>query len=146
MSSTAFSTELRPEPLLRIAVQLSGLITLSFGLLALLLMPVDSAWRIAASILWLFYCIQELRIIRAAYSQYFAMKIDAVGEVRLATRSGEYHAAVLLPGSVLLPGYAWLRFKTENGLVFGELVRGNSRESKHWRRLQVIWRHVGATP
>ena len=145
MSSTAFSTELRSEPLLRIAVQLSGLTTLSFGLLALLLMPVGSAWRIAASLFWLFYCIQELRIIRAAYSQYFAVNIDAVGEVRLVTRSGEYHAAVLLPGSVLLPSYAWLRFKTENGLVFGELMRGNSRESKHWRRLQVIWRHIGAT-
>ena len=145
MSSTAFSTELRPEPLLRIAVQLSGLTTLFFGLLALILMPVGSVWRIPACLLWLFYGIQELRTIRAAYSQYFAVNIDAVGEVRLVARSGEHHAAVLLPGSVLLPSCAWLRFKTENGLVFGELMRGNSRESKDWRRLQVIWRHIGAT-
>jgi hypothetical protein len=145
VSSTAFSTELRPEPLLRIAVQLSGLTTLVFGLLALLLMPVGGVWRILASLSWLFFCMQELRIIRAAYSQYLAVNIDAVGEVRLVTRSGEYHAAVLLPGSVLLPSCAWLRFKTENGLVFGELMRGDSRESNDWRRLQVIWRHIGAT-
>ncbi len=145
MSSTVFSTELRPEPRLRSAVQLSGLTALLLGLLALLLMPVGSVWRIAASLLWLVYCIQELRTIRAAYSQYFAVKLDATGEVRLVTCSGEYHAAVLLPGSVLLARYAWLRFKTENGLVFGELMRGNSRESAHWRRLQVIWRHIGAT-
>ncbi len=145
MSSTTFSTELRPELQLRDAVQLSGLTTLFLGFLALLLMPVGSVWRVTASLLWLFYCIQELRTIRAAYSQYSAVNIDAIGEVRLVTRSGDYHAAILLPGSVLFPGYAWFRFKTENGLVFGELLRGNSRESKHWRHLQVIWRHIGAT-
>jgi hypothetical protein len=114
------------------------------GLLALMLMPVDIIWRVASSTPWLFFCGHELRVIRTAYLRYTSIRIDANGGVRLETCDGEFEVADLLSGSVLLDHYAWLRFKTQKGAVFGELLRGNSRENQQWRRLQVIWRHIGA--
>ena len=38
----------------------------------------------------------------------------------------------------------WLHLKTADGKQFAELICGDCRESDDWRRLQVIWRHIGA--
>jgi len=47
-------------------------------------------------------------------------------------------------GSVVLWHFAWLRFRTENGRRHVELMRRKTAQNKDWRRLQVIWRHLGA--
>jgi hypothetical protein len=54
----------------------------------------------------------------------------------------------MLSGGVLLSELGWIRLSVVlpdgRKLVLGEFVRGNARESADWRRLQVIWRHIGA--
>jgi hypothetical protein len=114
------------------------------GFTVILTMPVGIAWRAGACLLWLILCFKELWVLRVAYSRYGLLKIDHSGAVELVSDSGEHHAAVLLPASVVLPGFAWLRLRSSDGLCFGEFLRGNSRKDKQWRHLQVIWRHLGA--
>lgn len=144
MSSTAYSTELRPDRRLRRAVQISGLVATILGLVVILSMPVDGRWRAGVSLAWLLFGLRELRTIRVAYSRYCRIRIDAVGDIDLETTSGDRHAGRLLPGSVVLPGLAWLRLAAADGPVFGEFLLRNAQENKQWRRLQVIWRHFGA--
>jgi len=57
---------------------------------------------------------------------------------------GNWHPARLLPGSMLLRRVGWIRWDDGCGRQYAELLRGRSRESDDWRRLQVIWRHIGA--
>jgi hypothetical protein len=144
MSSTVFSTELGSDATLRLFVRRSGMVAAFLGFIVILTLPVDIAWRAAASLLWLILSFRELRIIRVAYSRYQWLKIDDSGGVELVSPGGEHHAATLLPSSVVLPGLAWLRLRSADGLCFGEFLRGSSHEDKQWRRLQVIWRHFGA--
>lgn len=145
MSSILFSSELQPEPVLRLAVQITALVTAALGLAVIISVPVGVGWRGAACVLWLLFCRHELTIIRRAYARFERIRVDCSGAVELFTFGGQRHTAVLLPGSVLLPRCGWLRFELENGCKFGELVRGDSSNNKQWRRLQVIWRHLGAT-
>jgi len=130
---------------MRCAVQLTGILAMVSGLIVILTAPTGIGWRTIAILLWLLASVRELRAISEAYSRYRSLRIDSIGDVELVTWSGEHHAAILLPGSVVLPGLAWLRFEVADGLKFGEFLRGNSRDDKQWRHLQVIWRHIGAT-
>ena len=130
---------------MRCAVQLTGVFAAVLGVIVILTAPIGIGWRTSASLLWLLLSVRELRVIRNAYSRYRSLRVNSVGDVELVTRSGDHQAAILLPGSVVLPGLAWLRFEAANGLRFGEFLRGNSRDDKQWRHLQVIWRHFGAT-
>jgi len=49
---------------------------------------------------------------------------------------------------VLLRKVGWIRLSFElptgRKLILGELLRGDGRRGEDWRRLQVIWRHIGA--
>jgi hypothetical protein len=74
------------------------------------------------------------------------LRMSAGGELLLLDPLGNWHTARLLPGSVLLRRIGWIRLETGIGQRCAELVRGSCRESDDWRRLQVIWRHIGATP
>ncbi|MBT8087186.1 MAG: hypothetical protein KJO46_04090, partial [Gammaproteobacteria bacterium] len=68
------------------------------------------------------------------------------GSAALLDRNGQWRPAEVLPGSLLLRHYGWIRLKPRHGRRFAALFRGHCRQSADWRRLQVIWRHVGATP
>jgi len=39
---------------------------------------------------------------------------------------------------------AWLVLASPDGRRWLALLQGDSRESEQWRRLQVIWRHMGS--
>ena len=75
------------------------------------------------------------------YGRWSALKLSADGESRLFGCE-ETCAVTVLPGSIVLPELAWLRIRAENGDTWGELVAGNHRQSKEWRRFQVIFRHL----
>lgn len=144
MSSTVFSIELKADPTLRLLVRTTGVAASILGFSLILTIPIDIAVRIGASVVWLFVSRRELRAIRAAYSRYRSLTLDHEGSVELVTGSGERQAAILLSSSIVLPGFAWLRLRSADGLCFGEFLRGDSTRDKQWRRLQVIWRHFGA--
>ena len=86
----------------------------------------------------------ELVHLHRAWQDCGGLRVGADGHALILGADGQWHRATLLDGGVLLRRWGWLRLRTEAGAVFAEPLRGHSRKSRDWRRLQVIWRHVGA--
>ena len=146
MSSSAFSAEFIADPRLRGAVLLSGATLAVLGLLMILLLPVHFALRATGAVAWVVSSGIELVRLQRAYSRYVGLRVGQDGATHLQKRGGGWQVARLLPGSLLLRRTAWIRVRSERGEVFAELLRGECRRSPNWRRLHVIWRHIGATP
>lgn len=145
MSSNTYSACLHPEPLLRTAVLAAGMLAALAGIAVVSSLPLNAALRWAAAAGWLAYSLFELWRLARAYRIVVSLAVAADRSVELIFRDGKRIAARLEPGSLILPRFAWLRLETDCGLKYGELLRGNSRKNKDWRRLQVIRRHVGVT-
>jgi hypothetical protein len=114
------------------------------GVAICLALPIAWKWCLAASCLWMLIGERELRVIANGNKQFRGIRIDANGAAALLTRDGDWLPATLLAGSVVLPSLAWLRFKGQDGHHQAELIACKCPENKAWRRLQVIWRHLGA--
>ena len=145
MSSNTYSACLYPEPLLRAVVLATGMAAGLAGVAVVSSLPLHAALRWAAAAGWLAYSLLELWRLARAYRIVTSLAVAADRSVELGLRDGNRLAARLAPGSLILPRLAWLRLETGCGLKDGELLRGNSRKNKDWRRLQVIRRHVGVT-
>lgn len=142
MSSTGFAAVLQASSSLRKLVLASGVLLLLLGVVCIALVPVDLAARALLSAGWVFIAGKELCVLRRAYMTFRYMHIGQSGTVVLFRRSGGTVAAEILPGSMLLQKVGWLRLRTVDGRRFAELIVGNCRKNKDWRRLQVIWRHL----
>jgi len=101
-------------------------------------------WRLLASAIWLVFSARELLNIVAGHKRIRRIHIDSDGSVELVTNEGEQLPAKLLAGSIVLPTLAWLRLEAHDGRRSSELIHGKNAQDKQWRRLQVIWRHLGA--
>ncbi len=146
MSSITYSAELRPDAVLRRIVLLSGSIFGVAGVVLILTLPLPAAALISGSGAWLVSCVWELVKTRRGYVLCRRLRVSANGDILQLDPDGVWHAARLLSGSVLLSRIGWIRLENTRGQKYAELVRGECRESDDWRRLQVIWRHIGATP
>ncbi len=144
MSSNAYSACLPSNRALRLFVLLSGLCFTITGAVLVLAMPLALLPRLAVAGLWLLANGYDIERQRRAYRQYRGLRLDCEGRVELRNRHGEWLGARLLPGSFVLRRFGWIRISDERGRVFAEPVRGQCRASRDWRRLQVLWRHVGA--
>ena len=144
MSSTTYSACLTPDPKLRRVVLGSGCGLAVAGLVLILQMPIAASLRTVAVLLWVGVSYRELLRFRRCYKIYSAIHVLAGGEVRLLNADQQWVLAERLNGSMLLASAAWLRLKTPDGHEFAELLRGNRRHDREWRRLHVIWRHIGA--
>jgi len=102
--------------------------------------------RGAAGFVWVVAGRHELAGIERGFESLTAVRLSARGEVAVLNNDREWLPVTVQTGSVVLRNLAWLRLQAENGDVFVELLRGNARQSKEWRRFQVIWRHIGAWP
>ena len=87
-----------------------------------------------------------MRVIADGYKRFGRIRVDFEGNLELLVGAVDWVPARLLSGSVVLEKYAWLFIKPRNGCRYAELVRGDSLENQAWRRLQVIWRHLGRRP
>ena len=117
---------------------------LLLGLLIIGLMSLDPAIRFVAAGIWLPIGMLELRRFVCGYRTCGRLRLYADGSAMTADPAGAWSDAKLRPGSVVLERVAWLRIDAGQGRRFAELLVGNSRKSNEWRRLQVIWRHLGA--
>jgi hypothetical protein len=122
----------------------SGFALMLVGLVIIAGLPLPATWRGPIVVAWCAACGRELRQLGNAYRQYRAVRVFSDGTIELRGAEATVASAQLLPGSIVLPGLAWLRLRLENGRTSGELLRGNIGEDEDWRRLQVIWRHLGA--
>jgi hypothetical protein len=86
----------------------------------------------------------ELARLRKACAPYSRLRITHEGAVALLDRDGRWQSAELQAGSWLLRRYGWIRLKNNDGMRVAALFRGHCRQDPGWRRLQIIWRHIGA--
>jgi hypothetical protein len=135
---------LRPEPELRFVVIATGCVLALLGLITVLTMSIAPAIRWSAAVLWLAFCSRELVRLGRAYRNYEAIRLYADGRVEIRATDRVWYAAELMDGSTVLERLAWLRIRVEDGPNFGELLRGDCRGKDSWRRLQVVWRHLGS--
>ena len=144
MSSNSYSASLTPDPWLRIVVSISGRLLIAAGLALILILPIDVAERLAGSLAWAAIGWFEIRRLESGNEACRAIRVDSSGEFTILDNAGDPVPARLLTGSVLLRKLGWIRLESQNGQIFLELIRGDARQSQDWRRLQVIWRHIGA--
>jgi hypothetical protein len=129
---------------LRLIVITCGRLLAAAGLILILMLPVAVSLRCGSCLLWLAWSWFELRRYHQGYAAYCRIRVGPGADVQLLNGEGEWVTATLLSGSVLMQRIGWLHLETADGISFAELIRGDCRESDDWRRLQVIWRHIGA--
>jgi hypothetical protein len=113
------------------------------GLFLIARMPLTLSLRSLLGLLWSFGSYLELRPFWRAYRLFSRIRVLANGDVRLCNRRLEWVPGCLQRGSVLLWRLGWLRVKTHDGHRFAELVTMVGQPQREWRRLQLIWRHIG---
>lgn len=129
---------------MRIAVIVSAQLLLAAAVVITLTLPLDAAIRGGACLCCIALGRFELQRLRHGHSNCLEIRLTASGEALILNQEQEWSSARLETGSVLLRNFAWLRLRGADGRLYSELFRGNSRESQDWRRLQLIWRHIGA--
>ena len=143
MSSTPFSTELDTDPRLRRVVLASGAFLTVAGIPVISTLPVAPFWLWLATGAWCLSGLREILVIANGYRRYRRIRIDSAGAFAVQGPGGDWMAAEVRAGSVVLQRHAWLRFQLADGSGCGELLRGNTFENEHWRRFQLVWRHLG---
>jgi hypothetical protein len=144
VSSNTFLIELKPESLLRRIVILYGIGATALGTALIWMLAIEATWRCAAAVVWLVLNGRQLCQIASGHQHCRCIRMGPSGAVQLQGPDGCWFAATLLPGSVVTGRLAWLRFEAEDGRRFAELLRQKCFGNKDWRRLRVIWNHLGA--
>ena len=144
MSSTPYSLRLVPERRLRLLVVASGVLAAGFGTTVIARLELPGSARLLAAVLWLAVSLRETWLFGRACGRLRAIRLYAGGEAELTCRVGRSVRGSLLGGSVVLGRLAWLRFRTEDGRRYTELLRPNAASIEAWRRLRVLSRHLGA--
>ncbi len=103
-------------------------------------------WQLwAATAVWTWSVFRQNRKLRRAWARYRSIDVYPDGRVELVGTDGERRDARLEDGTVVLSRFGWLRLSTATDGYFAELVSGVAATPFHWRRLQVIRRHIGAS-
>jgi hypothetical protein len=144
VSSNTYSATLNPDPWLRIVVLTSGRLLIAAGLVIILTLELAPLLRAIGSLVWVGNGCLELRQLQQGFDACRGIRIDSNGEIAILNIDQEWQPATLQTGSLLLRKLGWLRLRSASGQNILELVRGDARQSQNWRRLQVIWRHIGA--
>jgi hypothetical protein len=129
---------------LRRVVLIAGIAAAVFGFVMILALPVAPLWRVSGAVLWLLTSGREILLIAKGHKRCQHIRIEHNGDMQVTAPNGRCSPATLRAGSVVLSRIAWLRFESQSGQQFAELMRGQCWRNKDWRRLQVIWRHLGA--
>ena len=118
---------------------LGGCGALLVGLLLLMRLPLSVLVRLPLCALWLAGSIRELSRLSRGFDRIRAIHLE-VGAASVSDRHGRQTPVQIMSGSVVLPRLAWLRLRLADGLICGELLRGDPDVSRHWRHLQILWR------
>ena len=144
MSSPTYSTDLKPDLQQRRLVLLAGILAAVTGSIIILFTPLALHWRLLCVAIWGASSVRDVVVLRRGQQRFDCIRLRQDGSVLLRGRDTCWFPATLAPGSVVLQQIAWLRFEADDGRKYAELLRRNSSQSEPWRRLQVIWRHLGA--
>lgn len=142
-SYPAYSATIRPDGRLRALVFASGSALIVAGAVAIMFLPVAPALRPLLAVGWITLAASRLVRLRRKTAPLRAYRLYADGSLDLMHTVGA-RSGRLLPGSMLYERVGWLRVASGEGGAWGELIAGNCRKNKEWRRLQVIFRHRSA--
>ena len=144
VSSIAYFAELRPDPALRRVVLWSGvfLAVVGLGIIATLELPV--APRLFGAGVWLAVMAGQIWTLHRGWRRCRGLRLYADATLAVLGEDGVWRPGRLESDGVVLRHWAWIRLCAGSGLAFAEPLRGSCRGSRDWRRLQVIWRHIGA--
>ncbi len=118
---------------------LGGCGALLVGWLLLIRLPIPLLIRLPLCAVWLVTGVRELSRQSRGYERIKSIRLEA-GAAMVTDRRGRQAPVQILPGSVVLPRLAWLRLKCPDGLIYGELLRGDAAVCRQWRHLQILWR------
>jgi hypothetical protein len=122
----------------------TGFAALAAGVAAVAALPAQPELRLVGALLWAAMGGRDLWLVAARNMRFTSYRIDSQGIVQIRAADGCCITATLCSGSIVLRRAAWLRIRVGNARPHCELIRRDAAENKHWRRLQVIWRHLGA--
>jgi len=73
------------------------------GIGVIISIPVHWALRLAATGGWIFASVWELVVIYRGYRRYWRIRLYSPGQISLQTTAGDWQAAELISGSIVLP-------------------------------------------
>lgn len=114
------------------------------GLAFVPLLAVPGGLKGMLAVTWAGLCGYEWLACRRGYAASSALRIAAGGHVERQCGDGSWQSVRLCAGSVVLSRFAWLRVAPPGAGAYSEPLSAARHESEDWRRLQVIWRHIGA--
>jgi len=144
VSSNTYSACLTPDPWLRKIVMYSGHVLCAAGCALLLGLPFDFGWLLLLCAGWAASCWRQLLLLQRGHANCHVLRVRADGGIEVCNCDLEWVSAVLQRDSVVFAKLAWIRARSESGQRYAELLSGDARACPDWRRLQVIWRHIGA--
>ena len=144
MSSIAFVAELKPDRQLRRWFFSSVLLFCAAGIWTVSNLAISTELRWLGGVGWAFAVLARGGIMLATQLRYPIVRIHADGSALLQNAQGEWCSATMSDNCVILANFAWLDLLLVDNTRYSVLVRGKSRKSQQWRRLQVIWRHMGS--
>ncbi len=143
-SSAPYSATLRADPLGRRVVVGSGTLFGVSGLVVVAVLPIGIGWVVLVAVAWSAFCATELLILVRAYRACVAVTLHADGSVEIERTDGVHGSGRLLPGSVVLRRWAWLRIGLPAAPAWAEPLGSRRQDREQWRRFQVICRHLTA--
>ena len=144
MLRSAYVANLKPDRHLRHWLIAGVLLAVAAGIWTISNLAIRSELRWLGGIGWTLAIAGRAGLVVAAQLRCRQLNIHSDGSAMLQDKSGGWQSASLRHGSVVLSKLAWLDLQTADGRGFSALFRGNRRENEQWRRLQVIWRHMGS--
>jgi hypothetical protein len=124
-------------------VLLTGGLSFLGGIAFLPLLAVSGPLKALLAVGWAALCGSEWLALRKGYAGSGMLRIAAGGHVERQSPDGSWQPARLCSGSVVLARIAWLRIAAPGQRPYAELVVAHSHPGEDWRRLRVIWRHIG---
>jgi hypothetical protein len=122
----------------------SGAVFFVTGLVIVAALPVAAPWKWALALGFSALSGAELAILLKAYRECVRLTLHADGSVEIEAADGGRREARLLPGSVVLRRWAWLRIQSPAAPAWAEPLSPGAQDREQWRRFQVICRHLTA--
>ena len=141
MSSSTYSSCLLPDPDLRLLVEVSARLLIAAGIVVSLTISLATLLKLCLALACLAVGRLELSNLQRGHRGCREIRLHSDGSA-LILGELDWTRARLESGSVVLNQLAWLRLRTSEGTLVTELLRGDARQCREWRRLQVIWRHI----
>lgn len=146
MSSNGFEVVLDPASSLRKGLLAFSATATLAGIALIGNLPLRPVLKALFVLLWVFHGLLEMVSQLRGMSRTRRLRISARGTLEALSPEGETWSLALLPGSLVLYRVAWLRFRFEDGLKYGELLSASGRKDDSWRRLRLIWRQQAGRP